>query len=84
MARERRRREALAAAALDHPLICKVYEIGDADGRVFIVMEHVEGDTLHVASRSGLLPVRQVVEIAHELTQALDAAHRRARNGAAR
>jgi tetratricopeptide (TPR) repeat protein/predicted Ser/Thr protein kinase len=77
VARERLRREALAAAALDHPFICKVYEIGDAEGRVFIVMEYVEGDTLHVASRSGLLPVRQVVEIAHELTQALDAAHRR-------
>ena len=77
VARERLRREALAAAALDHPYICKVYEIGDADGRVFIVMEYVEGDTLHVASRRGLLPVRQVVEIAHELTQALDVAHRR-------
>lgn len=77
VARERLRREALAAAALDHPFICKVYEIGDADGRAFIVMEYVEGDTLHVASRRAPLPVRQVVEIAHELTQALDAAHRR-------
>lgn len=77
VARERLRREALAAAALDHPYICKVYEIGDADGRVFIVMEYVEGDTLHVAGRQALLPVRQVVDIAHELAQALDAAHRR-------
>ncbi len=77
VARERLRREALAAAALDHPFICKVHEIGDADGRVFIVMEYVEGDTLHAASRRAPLPVRQVVEIAHELTQALDAAHRR-------
>ncbi|HWI20659.1 MAG TPA: AAA family ATPase [Vicinamibacterales bacterium] len=85
VARERLRREALAAAALDHPFICKVYEIGDADpstgsgqgGRVFIVMEYVQGDTLYAASRRAPLPVRQVVEIAHELTQALDAAHRR-------
>ncbi len=77
VARERLRREALAAAALDHPFICKVYEIGDADGRVFIVMEYVEGDTLHARARRALLPVRQVLDIAHELAQALDAAHRR-------
>jgi eukaryotic-like serine/threonine-protein kinase len=77
VARERLRREALAAAGLDHPYICKVFEIGDADGRAFIVMEYVEGDTLHVTARRALLPVRQVLDIAHELTQALDAAHRR-------
>ncbi len=77
VARERLRREALAAAALDHPFICRVHEIGDADGRMFIVMEYVEGDTLHTHARRALLPVRQVIDIAHELTQALDAAHRR-------
>lgn len=77
IARERLRREALAAAALDHPFICKVFEIGDAEGRFFIVMEYVEGETLHSASRRELLPLRQVVDIAYELTQALDAAHRR-------
>lgn len=76
-ARERLRREALAAAALDHPFICKVYEIGDQDGRAFIVMEYVEGETLHAAARRGPLAVRQVVDIAYELAQALDAAHRR-------
>jgi eukaryotic-like serine/threonine-protein kinase len=77
VARERLRREALAAAALDHPYICKVYEIGDADGRAFIVTEYVEGDTLHTHARRALLPVRQVIDIAHELAQALDAAHQR-------
>ena len=77
VARERLRREALAAAALDHPFICKVHEIGDADGRMFIVMEYVEGETLHVAAHRALLPMRQVIDIAHELAQALDAAHRR-------
>jgi tetratricopeptide (TPR) repeat protein/predicted Ser/Thr protein kinase len=76
IARERLRREALAAAALDHPFICKVFEIGDADGRFFIVMEYVEGETLHASSQA-LLPLRQVIDIAHELAQALDAAHRR-------
>ena len=77
VARERLRREALAAAALDHPFICKVHEIGDADGRMFVVMEFVEGETLHAAVRRDMLPMREVIEIAHELAQALDTAHRR-------
>jgi tetratricopeptide (TPR) repeat protein/tRNA A-37 threonylcarbamoyl transferase component Bud32 len=77
VARERLRREALAAAALDHPYICKIYEIGDADGRTFIVMEYVEGETLQVATGRELLPVRQIVDIAHELAQALAEAHER-------
>ena len=77
VARERLRREALAAAALDHPYICKIYEIGDADDRTFIVMEYVEGETLQVTSSRELLPVRQIVDIAHELAQALELAHGR-------
>jgi eukaryotic-like serine/threonine-protein kinase len=77
VARERLRREALAAAALDHPYICKIHEIGDADGRTFIVMEYVEGETLQVAASRELLPVRQIVDIAHELAQALETAHGR-------
>jgi serine/threonine protein kinase len=77
VARERLRREALAAAALDHPYICKIYEIGDADDRTFIVMEYVEGETLQVTSSRELLPVRQIVDIAHELAQALETAHGR-------
>jgi len=77
VARERLRREALAAASLDHPFICKVYEIGDADGREFIVMEYIEGETLHAATRRALLPLNRVLDIAHDLAQALDAAHRR-------
>jgi len=77
LARERLRREAMAAAALDHPFICKVYEIGEADDRTFIVMEYVEGDTLQALVRRELLPVRQVAEVANELAQALEEAHRR-------
>ena len=77
VARERLRREALAAAALDHPYICKIHEIGDADGRTFIVMEYVEGETLQVAAHRELLPVRQIVDVAHELAQALEEAHGR-------
>ena len=71
LARERLRREALAAAALDHPYICQIHEIGDANGLLFIVMEYVEGETLHALARRSLLPLRQVVELATEIAEAL-------------
>jgi len=76
-ARERFRREALAAAGLDHPFICKVFEIGDADGRLFIVMEYVAGETLHAALGRGPLSSGDLLALAIELTEALDAAHAR-------
>jgi tRNA A-37 threonylcarbamoyl transferase component Bud32/tetratricopeptide (TPR) repeat protein len=77
IAQERLRREALAAAALDHPFICKVFEVGETDSRTFIVMEYVEGETLQAMARRELLPTRQIAEMAIELAQALEAAHQR-------
>ena len=77
MARERFRREALAAAALDHPFICKVFEIGDAYGRLFIVMEYVAGETLHAALGRGPLSSGDLLTLAIELTEALEIAHAR-------
>jgi tetratricopeptide (TPR) repeat protein len=76
-ARERLRAEALAAAALDHPFICKIHEIGQSGERLFIVMEYVEGSTLHAVSERQVLASQQIVEIAIEIAEALDEAHRR-------
>jgi tetratricopeptide (TPR) repeat protein/predicted Ser/Thr protein kinase len=76
-ARARFRREALAAAALDHPFICKVYEVGEHDGRSFIVMEYVEGRTLDSVIGDGPVTARQLLDISHEIAQALAEAHRR-------
>jgi len=74
-ARERLRREALAAAALDHPFICKVFEIGEHDLGVFIVMEHVVGQTLHVTLALGPVSTTEGLRIAGEIAEALEAAH---------
>jgi tetratricopeptide (TPR) repeat protein len=78
VARERLRREALAAASLDHPFICKVHEIVDSDGRIFIVMEYVAGETLQERlRRTGPLPVKEAIALAGELSEALEEAHAR-------
>lgn len=74
---ERFRQEALAAAALDHPFVCKVHEVGEDHGRAYLVMEYLEGQTLDVHLRQGLVPLRQAVEFMFELAQALDVAHQR-------
>jgi tetratricopeptide (TPR) repeat protein len=76
-ARARFRREALSAAALDHPFICKIHEVGEQEGHSFIVMEHIEGATLDAVIADRRLTPRQVVDLASELAQALDEAHRR-------
>jgi len=76
-ARERLRFEAMAAAALDHPYICKVFEIGEHEGAVFLVMEYIEGETLHQRLRQGRMPAAQVLHVAGEIAEALQEAHAR-------
>src|ERR1022692_4494462 len=76
-ARERLRREASAAAALDHPVICKVFDIGEERGELFLVMEFISGDTLYEQLNAGSLPLPEALRIAAEVAEALEEAHKR-------
>ena len=75
-ARERFHREAVAIAALQHPNICTIYDVGETpEGHPFIVMELLEGETLHQRLAAGSLPAASVVTIGIALADALAAAH---------
>src|SRR3984893_3038232 len=68
--------EARAVSNLSQPHICALYDIGETDGRPFLVMEHLEGETLASRLLRGPLPVDQVLRHAIEIADALDHAHR--------
>jgi tetratricopeptide (TPR) repeat protein len=71
---QRFRREAKAASALNHPNVATIYDVGESDGIPFIVMEHVEGETL-LARISRRMTPPEVVDIAVQAADALDLAH---------
>ena len=74
--RARFEREARAVAALDHPHICGIYDVGEANGAHVLVMPCLEGQTRAARLEKGPLPLDQALKIASEIADALDKAHR--------
>src|SRR5262245_38727891 len=75
--RDRLRREARAAAAVAHAAICQLFEIGEADGELFIAMELVDGDSLAERIARGPVAPREAADIAIAILDALEAVHTR-------
>ena len=69
-------REARAAAALDHPNICTIHEVNEAEGRPFIVMQYVEGETLAASMVRKPLDLVHALTVARQVASALAEAHR--------
>ncbi len=76
-AKERFVLEAQSAAALSHPNICTIHEINEENGRSFIAMEYVKGHSLREKIDKGLLEEQEALDIAIQLTEGLDEAHKK-------
>ena len=74
--KQRFEREARTVAALNHPHICTLHDIGNQDGIDFLVMEYLDGETVAQRLEKGALPLDQALQIAIEIADALDKAHR--------
>src|ERR1700674_1033119 len=75
--RLRMEREAKAISSLNHPHICTLHDVGSQDGIDFLVMEHLEGETLADRLRRGALALGEALKIGIAIAEALDKAHRR-------
>ena len=73
--RKRFEREAKAAATLHHNNICTVFEIDEADGKTFIAMAFIEGESLEEKIAAGPLKLNEALDISHQIAQGLQAAH---------
>ena len=74
--RDRFEREARAVAALNHPNICTLHDIGSQDGVDFLVMEYLDGETLAARLERGPIPLPQALSYAIQIASALDRVHR--------
>jgi Tol biopolymer transport system component/tRNA A-37 threonylcarbamoyl transferase component Bud32 len=75
--RERFQREARIVSSLNHPHICTLHDVGVQDDIHYLVMEHIEGETLEQRLQRGPLPLARALEYAIQIVDALDKAHRR-------
>src|SRR5512134_2117830 len=74
--KQRFEREAKTLAALSHPHICPVFDVGSQDGLGFLVMECLEGETLEQRLKKGALPLDQALQMGIQIADALAVAHR--------
>jgi Tol biopolymer transport system component/tRNA A-37 threonylcarbamoyl transferase component Bud32 len=74
--RERFEREARNVSRLEHPNICPLYDVGEHEGHLYLVMQFLEGETLADVLRNGPLPIKQSLDYGVQIAEALAAAHR--------